>query len=364
MKLIHMCVKLNIHLFKKIRIMEEIKVTKKLDQFVLNELVSSTVSRKNIFGTVLCVERGNHLNFISGGGNQSTDKPYFIASVTKLYVTAILLQLRSEKRLHLQDKISEYLSDSTLHELHILKGKDYSQEITIKHLMSNTSGIPDYSSSDLIRELTGGKDQRWEFEKTVIKSKQKKPAFIPGRRAQYSNINYRLLGKIIEVITKKDLQTVFKELIFDELEMEKTYFYEDVNDARPATLYFKNKKLHVPEFMSSIGPEGGIVSTAKETMIFLKAFINGYFFPVAYFNELKDWKILFGPGLFHYGVGIASQPTSIKEFKGALIGHWGQTGAFAFYHSRTDLYFTGTVNQYFGHRFAAKMMMKIIKIYK
>ena len=91
--------------------------------------------------------------------------------------------------------------------------------------------------------------------------------------------------------------------------------------------------------MSSIGPEGGIVSTAKESMIFLKAFINGHFFPKEDFNELKEWRLLFGPGLFFYGVGIASQPISIKELKNGLIGHWGQTGSFSFYHPETDLYF-------------------------
>ncbi|MGY0694979.1 serine hydrolase domain-containing protein [Virgibacillus sp. FSP13] len=338
---------------------------KTIDQLFLDELVSSALSKKNIFGTVLCVEKGdNSISFMSRAGNLTADKPYFIASVTKLYVKAVLLKLRSENLLHLQDKISKYFSDDILHELHLLKGKDYSKDITISHLMSNTSGIPDYFSSDVITELTAGKDQSWGFEKTIASAKQKKPKFAPGKKAQYSDTNYQLLGKIIEMITKKDIHTVFKVFIFDELKLEETYLYEDVNDLRPETFYFKDKEIHLPKYMSSIGPEGGIVSTAKETMIFLKAFMNGHFFPKEYFKELKSWKILFGPGLFFYGVGIASQPISLKELKGGLIGHWGQTGAFAFYHPKTDLYFTGTVNQFYGHSAAAKMMIKIIKMYK
>ncbi len=117
-------------------------------------------------------------------------------------------------------------------------------------------------------------------------------------------------------------------------------------------------------YMSSIGSEGGIVSTAEETMIFLKAFFSGYFFLEEVFKELKSWKLLFGPGLFYYGTGISSQPISLLELKDGLIGHWGQSGSFAFYHPKTDLYFSGTVNQFFGHRVAAKLMMKIIKIHK
>ncbi|GHI00045.1 serine hydrolase domain-containing protein [Neobacillus kokaensis] len=328
----------------------------------VDELVSTAVSKKNIYGAVLCVESGdNSLSLLYGAGNLTTDKPYFVASVTKLYVTAVILKLRSEKCLNLQNKISEYFSDEILHELHLFKGIDHSKDITIKHLMSNTSGIPDYFSSDVVGELTSGIDQSWGFERTIASVKQKKPKFAPGKKAQYSDTNYQLLGKIIETITKKDIHTVFKKFIFEKLKLEDTYLYEDVKDIRPAPIYYKDKEISLPKYMSSIGPEGGIVSTAKESMIFLKAFINGHFFPKKYFNELKDWKILIGPGLFFYGVGIASQPISIKELKNGLIGHWGQTGAFSFYHPKTDLYFTGTVNQFYGHSVAARMIVKIIK---
>ena len=299
--------------------------------------------------------------FLYGAGNLAAEQPFFIASVTKLYVTAILLKLRSENRLHLHDKISKFLSDEILHELHVYKGRDYSKEISIEHLMSNTSGIPDYFSTEAVRELTAGIDQHWGFERAITSAKLKKPKFTPGKKAQYSDTNYQLLGKIIETITNEDISKVFKEFIFDELQLENTYLYEDVNDKRPAPIYYKDKEIHLPKYMSSIGPEGGIVSTAKESIVFLKAFFNGYFFPKEYFNELKNWKLLFGPGLFFYGVGIARQPISIKDLKNGLIGHWGQTGSFSFYHQETDLYFSGTTNQFYGQNVAAKMMRKIIK---
>ena len=143
--------------------------------------------------------------------------------------------------------------------------------------------------------------------------------------------------------------------------MKLIHLFEDVNDNQPAPFYYKDKEIHLPKYMSTIGPEGGIVSTAKESMIFLKAFFNGHFFPKEYFIELKDWQLLFGPGLFFYGVGIANQPIFIKELKNGLIGHWGQTGAYSFYHPKSDLYFTGTTNQFYGQNVAARMMVKIIK---
>ena len=344
---------------------EVIQLLTAIEPSFIDGLVSDAASRKNIFGTVLHVESGDHsLSYISAAGNLTTDQPYFIASVTKLYVTTVILKLRSENRLNLQDNLSHYFSDDILHGLHLFKGKDYSKEITIKHLMSNTSGIPDYFSSTATKELLAGNDQSWGFERELAAVKQMKPKFAPGQKVQYSDTNFQLLGKIIETITNKDIHTVFKEFIFDELQLENTYLYEDANDTRPSDFYYKEKKMHLPIYMSSIGSEGGIVSTAKESMIFLKAFINGRLFPKEYLDELKEWKFIFLPGTFFYGVGIANQPISIKDFKNGLIGHWGQTGSFAFYHPKTDLYFTGTTNQFWGQRVAAQMMMKVIKLVK
>ncbi len=195
-----------------------------IDQFYLDDITSSAVSNNNIFGAVICVESGDgSLSLISGAGNLTADQPFFIASVTKLYVTAVLLKLRTENQLQLEDKISRYLSDDILHQLHVFRGVDYSKEITIKHLMSNTSGIPDYFSTNTVSELTAGKDQKWGFDKTITHAKRKKPKFVPGKKAKYSDTNYQLLGKIIEIITGKDINTVFKEHIFNELNLVKTF---------------------------------------------------------------------------------------------------------------------------------------------
>lgn len=97
-------------------------------------------------------------------------------------------------------------------------------------------------------------------------------------------------------------------------------------------------------------------------MVFLTAFINGQLFPKNDFNELMgNWNFLLLPGQFYYGVGIAKQPISLFSFKDGLIGHWGQSGAFAFYYPQKDLYFTGTVNQITGHSVAGRLISKIIK---
>ncbi|WP_082232088.1 serine hydrolase domain-containing protein [Halobacillus massiliensis] len=334
-----------------------------INQSYVDQLVSRAAAKKNIFGAVLCIEKGDDsLSLISGAGNLNANTPYFIASVTKLYVTAVLMKLKSENRLHLNDKISKYISQDILDGLHVRKGVDYSKEITVKQLMANTSGIPDYFTGAAVAELIKGKDQCWDFDRVMNAAKKRRAKFPPGQKAQYSDTNYRLLGRMIETITNENISTVFKEYIFEPLHLKETYVYDDPTDLRPAPLYVKNNELHLPKYMASVGSEGGIVSTAKETMTFLKAFMNGRFFPQEDFSQLMDWKLLFRPGVFYYGVGLTSQPMSSKDLKGGgLIGHWGQSGAFAFYHEPSDLYFSGTINQFYGQRTAALMMNKILK---
>ncbi|GIP31843.1 serine hydrolase [Paenibacillus sp. J2TS4] len=337
-----------------------------LTQSLLDELTSKAATKKNIHGAVLCVEKGDGtLSLVSGAGNIKADDLYFLASVTKLYMTTVMLSLRAENRLQLEDKISQYLPDEVISGLHVFKGNDYSHEITIKQLMSNTSGLPDYFSGRVITELLSGKDQAWPLNRTLTAVKQMKPKFIPGQKgkAQYCDTNYQLLGAIIEAITGQSLKAVFKRYIFDKLQLEKTYVFKEVSDTRPVPIYYKSKALHLPLYMASIAPEGGMVSTAKEAMIFLKAFFNGHFFSRRELSELQIWNLLFGPGTFYYGIGISRQPLSLFGMNKGLLGHWGHTGAFAFHYPEKDLYFTGTVNQFTGHYTAVQLMRKIINLF-
>jgi D-alanyl-D-alanine carboxypeptidase len=344
---------------------------------LLQNAVNKMVDNKRIFGAVMCVENSDQsISCTGAAGNMQSGSRYFIASVTKLYITAVVMRLVAEGKLRLDDKISMHLPDSYMKGLHILKGVDYSANITVKHLISNTSGLPDYffhkqdSGKTVASELMDGHDEPWPLERTIGLIKNLKPRFKPGAKgkAAYSDTNYQLLGKIIETITGKSIGEVFHDYIFSQLNLKDTYTYSDVNDTSPVSFYYKNRELWLPDYMTSVAPEGGIVSTAGEVMLFLKEFFNGRFFPKEEINNLKQWNLILPPpGLFFFGIGleklwipwIASPFKPIKE----IVGFWGQTGSFAFYNSDSDLYFTGTTNQIngVGHRAATGAMVRIIK---
>ena len=347
-----------------------------IDENLLNSCLDNIINKKNIYSTVLRVDSGDSSFSWSGSrGRMESDSRFCIASVTKLYVTAVVMSLIEEQRLSLDEKIAKYLPNHYVEKLHIFKGIDYSGEITIGHLISNTSGLPDYfthkeqGKSSAAYLLLQGRDDSWELEKTINKVKMMTPKFAPGKKgkAAYSDTNYQLLGKIIEFVAGKDISKVFQEYIFDKIGLCNTYVFHGSDTNKPATFYYKAKELWLPKYMSSVSAEGGIVSTADEVMLFLKEFFSGRFFPKEKIESLKQWNLLLPPpGLFYFGIGLEKTPTprivTIKPIR-EIIGFWGQTGSFAWYNSDTDLYFTGTTNQIdgTGHRAAMSAILKIIK---
>lgn len=350
-----------------------------ISESFLNQVGSGMLKNKSVYGAVLCVESGDKsVSWAGGFGNLQKDNQYFIASVTKLYVSALILHLQSENKLKLEDKIKKYLSEHIVKGLHVLNGVDYSGEITIAHLLSNTSGIPDYFSykqengRKVEHDLFGGKDEAWPLDKILAIVKTMKPNFIPGQKgkAYYSDTNYELLGKIIENITGYDIADAFQKYMFEKLNLNNTYAYKDVTDEKPVKMYYKSNELHLPYYIASITAEGGLISTGEETLKMLKAFFDGTFFPVETLDELKKWNFVFYPAQFYFGIGLEKLwiPRIISPWKpiGEVLGFWGHSGAFAFYNPDTDLYFSGTVNQLsgFGHSAVLRAMVKIIKAVK
>jgi CubicO group peptidase (beta-lactamase class C family) len=337
----------------------------------LQAVLDKTVDGKKVLGTSFAVKKDS-LTWIGASGNLSKNQSYFIASTTKLFTTAIILYLKSIGKLAIEDKISIYLDTSILNDLHVYKGKDYSDKLTIKHLLAHTSGLPDYfqdkgaNGKSLEDELISGNDQYWSFEQTIARTKSIKPLFIPGTKgkAHYSDANFQLLGKIIEIITNKSYSEYCNELIIRPLGMTKTYLYQDSTDNTPKTLYYKAKELHIPQAMTSFGSDGGIVSTSADMLIFIEAFFTGKLFPIEYINKLQIWNKIFFPMRSGIGIHLFKLPWILNPTGNIpyLIGHSGLSGALAYYSPKENIYVVGTVNQVAHPDISFKTMIKLIQI--
>lgn len=337
----------------------------------LQAVLNKTVDGKRVFGTSFAIKKDG-VTWFGASGNVTKDQPYFIASATKLFTTAITLRLKSEGKISLEDKISKYLDKTVLNGLHIYNKKDYSDELTIKHLLAHTSGLADYfqgkgvNGKSLEDEIKNGGDQFWTFEQALERTKAMKPLFIPGtkNKANYSDANFQLLGKIIESITNKSYSGTCDELIIKPLKLSSTYLYKDITDKTPKTLYYKANELHIPKAMTSFGPDGGLVSTSANMLIFIEAFFTGKLFPKEYINDLQEWNKIFFPMKSGIGIHLFKLPWFFNP-TGAVpnfFGHSGLSGALAFYSPKENIFVVGTVNQVAYPDISFKIMINLTQI--
>ena len=337
----------------------------------LQTVLDKTVDGKKIFGICFALKKDG-ASWLGASGNISADQSYFIASTTKLFTSAIILHLKSEGKLSLDDKISKYFDHRILNGLHIYKGSDYSNELTIKHLLAHTSGLPDYfqnkgtTGKSLEDEIVAGNDQFWTFEQAIARTKEMKSLFAPGTKskAHYSDTNYQLLGKIIENITSKSYSENCIEQIIKPLSLSKTYLYLDPTDTKPQALNYKSAELNIPKAMTSFGADGGMVSTSADMLIFIEAFFTGRLFPAVYLSELQKWNKIFFPmqagiGIHKFKLPWVFNPTGAIPY---FIGHSGLSGALSFYSPEMNLYVVGTVNQVAHPDISFRTMIKLTQI--
>ena len=237
---------------------------------------------------------------ICASGELDIDSRYYIASINKLFISTIILRLFYSGALDLKDKISQYLSSDLVTGLHVYKGHDYSNELTIEQLMSLTSGLPCYLTDKqpgkkaVITELERGLDQNWPIDKVFSVVKTMSPHFPPGSNgnAKYGDSNHQILARIIENILQDSIKNVLNS-VFNELGMTETYVFENKPGEKFAPIRYKTDILSIPKFLAST--QNDIISTARDQMAFLKAFFQGYFFPKEKLEQLKIWKNIFFP---------------------------------------------------------------------
>lgn len=341
---------------------------KRFDEEALERIVKQTLRKKHIHGAVFHVSTGDGRKSLSGAaGDMDVESSYYIASINKMMVSAVTLKLIEEGKLHFTDTLEKFMDPSQLEGLHVLGGKDHSKDIRVVHLLSNTSGLPCYfedqpiEGNSVMKELEAGIDQPWPLEKVIERVKTMKPHFNPGEanRAKYIDTNHQLLNLVIEKVLDTPVKDVLNQL-FSDLEMQRTYVCEDVHDTSYVYPYYKDEKRNISKFITST--QNDVISTAKDQMIFLKAFFNGYFYSKEKIEDLKKWKPIFFP--FQYGIGIQKffMPRILSPLKAVpdMIGHCGSTGSVAFYVPDADLYITGTTNQQANPSAAFQTLIKIV----
>ena len=313
---------------------------------VIKAVFKKMTSSKNIHEAVMLVEdKSGDFSVGLATGGRDINSPMFMASIGKMFVTTCILILEEQGKIALDDPIDKYLNGAIMGGLRAFSGA----KLTISNLLFQTSGIPDWLENGRDKKVFIDNDMFLTLEEKIASIKNDKPHFAPGARTRYSDTNFSILGKIIESITEAPLAQVCMEWIFEPLGLRKTYLPTSEDDF-VTKVYYKERALYRPNAMRAASGSGDAITTARELMIFLKAFFGGELFNIEAFGKLSKYgKLQITMGGTWYGGGYMRIPLgslrTLFRGRGELLGHSGATGSFAFYHTESKLFFVGDFNQ-------------------
>ncbi len=247
--------------------------------------------------------------------NNKASTQFRIASITKSFTAIAVLQLVERGLIQLEDRLDRYFPNQY-----------GANGIRVFHLLTHTSGIPDYMEDADLMSWIGNSSEQADL---INRFKSRPLEFIPGQRYKYSNSGYVLLGALIEKITGRPYQEYFKEYIFQPAEMFDTGI-EEVPGKRmkeQASGYQLDETgalQNAPTVhMSNAHAAGSIVSTVKDLNKWDQALDSNLLLSAG--MKEKMWSPSVEATGFSYGYGWIIQNSPF----GKLIGHSGGIHGFS-----------------------------------
>lgn len=199
------------------------------------------------------LEKGNKIN---------ANTTFNLASLTKQFVAYAILLLEDQGQLSLDANIQKYLPEIQF------------RDITVRHLLHHSSGIPEYWGIWSLSSFDG--DNLEDIYK--ILNNQIKTKFKAGDKYEYSNSNYILLSLIINRVSHQSLNDFTSEYIFEKLGMNHTYFLmdptkKDINEAQNYQFNSPNY-IPTPQQTSDIIGDGGLFSCLEDLLIWNRFLYN------------------------------------------------------------------------------------------
>lgn len=296
----------------------------------INDILSAYHQYDLFNGSVIVAQNGKEVvkksygkaNFAWDVDNTPTTK-FRVGSLTKQFTALLILQLKQEGKLKLDDKILTHLP---------WYFKNTGSKLTIHHLLSMTSGLANYTDEAnpiMEREELLPKEFALKYFKDSL-------LFEPGKNIRYCNTGYYILGLIIEAITNKTYENVLQERIFNVIGMinsgVETPNQSVPNLAEGYTLYMGDYIIpHSINMKAMTFSAGTIFSTVEDLFLWDKSFYSDKLL------NAENRKLMCTKYLPNYGYGVAVN--SMKNYLGTnkdftLISHDGGIGGFSSYMAR------------------------------
>ncbi|MBK8021990.1 MAG: serine hydrolase [Chloroflexi bacterium] len=316
-----------------------------MDYAALEQFIFQQMAQFNTAGVSIALIEGDDISWTRGFGLRDVDQGLFatpntlypVASVTKSFTAAAIMQLAEAGKLSVEEPVETYLPWFTL--------RPGGESIRIRHLLTHTSGMAALGSSERIAgNLSGARGdllpmltyadlplflrdaQSWTFGK-------------PGERYMYSNEGYMLLGAIIQQVTNQAHEAVIRERILQPLGMARAFFSRtDVEaDAEVSALYqltAEGKRLALRSPFRDLNGHSGLVTNVLDLTRYVRMYMCGGEFAGARVLQPESVSEMTTPRTYtsmrgengrqsQYGYGLLV----VEDFfDDTLIGHGGSIG--------------------------------------
>ena len=228
-----------------------------IEREAIDEFVTNYMETNGLPGVSIVIVKDGKLVYEKGYGHDSegnylTETSLMrIGSASKSFTAFSVLQLVDEGKINLDDPVVKYLPELMMDDIRL-------QEITIRNLLSHTSGIPNPTIIPPAKTLAEGvgRLQDWKLN------------WEPGDKYLYSNPNYWILARLVEVVSGMEFPQYLKERIFSPLGMEDTLSAINSGDHIKGLSqgYVTAYGTAIPwsELVQMFAGPGGVISTASD----------------------------------------------------------------------------------------------------
>ncbi|SMG49294.1 D-alanyl-D-alanine carboxypeptidase [Marivirga sericea] len=260
---------------------------------------------------------------------------FLIASISKVFTSAATYRLIDKGILSLEDPVSKWLDEA------VVKKVDNAEKAKIKHLLSHTSGIPDYYTLQFELDRINRITNNFTKEKVLKYTYGKSATNSVGETYYYSNTNFLILAMILEKASGLTFEEVYQQEVFTPLELNSAYYSEErpipegcvkgYVDIYGNGQYVESEFLYNDEL--GIGGDGGIAVNAYDLAIFFEGLMKGNLISTSSINEMTNWFDLpedwtssddpYGQNENGYGI------EKFNTVHGPAVGHTGGIDGFS-----------------------------------
>ena len=264
------------------------------------------------------------------GRKVNTDTVFAIGSITKTFVSALVLKLAEDGKLSLDDRVGKWVPEFP---------RSKGSSASLRQLLSHRSGIYDFVDNPAFGKAIENGRLHWTAERTLRYVRD--PYFGPGKGFHYSNTNYTLLGMVIERTTDRPLSEQIQTRLLEPLDLEAirlqagsppsaniAHGYTALN-ASPAQGRFGQDVSDGTSFVpnarvsQSAWAAGGMAADARSLAVWADALFGGQVLKKASLDQMTDLR---GTGeRFEYGLGVMG--AAVVQWS-ELVGHAGQIEGF------------------------------------